>query len=92
MVPFTGGFSHCIPLNTTLDTAENEDLQNNLQKVCQDYGSTWPDSLALEDKNCSQENNNCPPSALCCNNKCYQLGQGKEDFQTFKNPCDTGKL
>ena len=94
---FTEGFSHCISLNTTTDTEvistveeDEESLKNNLQKVCQHYSSTWPDSLAMEDKNCSLPGgeNNCPPSALCCNNKCYQLGvKDLEDFQTFKNPC-----
>ena len=90
---FTEGFSHCISLNTTTDIVLEEDEENlkkNLQKVCQRYSSTWPDSLALEDKNCSlpEGENSCPPSALCCNNKCYQLVvKDLEDFSTFKNPC-----
>ena len=79
--------------------SERKSFVEALNQVCTKFGSSWPESLALEDKNCSIEaiddleteklgGDVCPKSALCCSNKCYQLGKTPEEVEiAFESPC-----
>ena len=49
------------------------------------HASSWSPELALKDLNCTQESpETCPPTTLCCLNKCY--GAINDEENTFTLP------
>ena len=59
--------------------------KDNLVEVCDIHASTWSPELALKDLNCTQESpETCPPTTLCCLNKCY--GAINDEENTFTLP------
>ena len=59
--------------------------KENLVQVCEEHASSWGSKLAQSDYNCTQDSpETCPPTTLCCLNKCF--GSNNDEENTFKIP------